>query len=128
VNDLLIDTHVLIWANARPDRLGPGTTSLLTDPSAQLLVSAVSIAEIAIKRSIGKLTMSVAIADLLVPLGAGELPLTMAHAEALERLPMIHRDPFDRLLAAQAAHGNLTLVTADERLLAYPLTTVDART
>jgi len=128
VTQLLVDTHVLIWANAVPERLGPTARSALIDPGSELFVSAVSIAEIAIKRSIGRLTMSVAISDLLTPLDARELGLSVEHAEAVERLPLIHRDPFDRLLAAQASCDGLTLLTADTRLLAYPVATADART
>jgi len=127
VSDLLLDTHVLLWATSDPGRLGPRTTSLLTDPATRVVVSAVSVAELAIKRSIGKLTMTAAISELLVSLAADELALTVAHAEAVERLPLLHRDPFDRLLAGQAAGDDLILVTADDRLLAYPVHTLDAR-
>lgn len=127
MNRILLDTHVLIWANSTPDRLGSTARATLTDPVNSLVVSAVSVAEIAVKRSIGKLTMPMAISDLLTALDAEELPLTAAHAAEVERLPMLHRDPFDRLLAGQAAHERLTLLTADERLLAYPLDVKDAR-
>lgn len=125
---LLLDTHVLLWANAAPERLGRNAVAEITQIGSNLFVSAVTVAEIAIKRSIGKLRMTLAISDLLAPLDARELALSMAHAEALERLPMLHRDPFDRLLAAQASCDGLTLVTADDRLLAYPVSTLDART
>ena len=128
MTDLLLDTHVVLWASADPARLGPETTAALLDEHNALVISAISVAEIAIKRSIGKLTMSLRIDDLVAPLGAGELPLTSSHAQAVERLPLLHRDPFDRLLAAQATVEDLVLVTADERLLAYPVTTLDART
>jgi len=128
VTGLLLDTHVLLWANAAPERLGRNTVAEITQIGSNLFVSAVTVAEIAIKRSIGKLRMTLAISDLLAPLDARELALSMAHAEALERLPMLHRDPFDRLLAAQASCDGLTLVTADDRLLAYPVATLDART
>ncbi|HTO00660.1 MAG TPA: type II toxin-antitoxin system VapC family toxin [Microthrixaceae bacterium] len=126
--ELLLDTHVLLWANATPGRLGPSTSERLISPTSHLLVSAVSVAEIAIKRSIGKLEMSISIADLFAPLDASELSLTAAHAQALEHLPLLHRDPFDRLMAAQALSEELVLVTADERLLSYPIATLDART
>lgn len=125
---LLLDTHVLLWANAAPDRLGPSSTERLLDPSVELLVSAVSVAEIAIKRSIGRLSMSLPTASLMEPLAAVELALTNEHAAALERLPLLHRDPFDRLLAAQAMSDGVTLLTADRRLLAYPVEVMDALT
>jgi len=127
VHTYLLDTHVLLWASADPSRLGPSTARLLTDESVSLAVSSISVAEIAIKRAIGRLVMSAPIAALLEPLGATALPLTLAHAEAVERLPMVHRNPFDRLLAAQAAVEQAVLVTADERLLAYPIDVLDAR-
>jgi len=128
VTGYLLDTHVVLWANAAPERLGSATTRLLTDPATAISVSAVSIAEMAIKRSIGKLTMSVPIDDLRRQLRADELVLSSAQAQLIEALPMLHRDPFDRLLAAQAKAENLVLVTAHDRLLAYPISTLDART
>lgn len=124
---VLLDTHVLLWANAEPRRLGSQATALLLDPATDVFVSAVSAAELAIKRSLGKLHMALPVEALLDPLGAVELPLTFSHAAATERLPLLHRDPFDRLLAAQAAEEDLTLVTADERLLQYPAPVLDAR-
>lgn len=126
--DLLLDTHVLLWASSEPDRLGGLTTSHLLDASNRVLVSAVSAAEIAIKRSIGKLDMAMPVQALMEPIGAEELALTVVHASAAERIPLIHRDPFDRLLAAQALAESLTLVSADDRVLAYPITSLDART
>ncbi|HET8929315.1 MAG TPA: type II toxin-antitoxin system VapC family toxin [Acidimicrobiales bacterium] len=128
MTDLLLDTHVLLWANGDPTRLGPTTTARLEDPAARLFVSAVSVAEIAIKRSIGKLQMPMPIDALVEALGATSLDLSSTHAAAVEQLPLLHRDPFDRLLAAQSSAEDCTLVTADERLLAYPVTTLDART
>lgn len=125
---LLLDTHVLLWASAESDRLGETTATHLLDPSNRVFVSAVSAAEIAIKRTIGKLDMAVSVQALLEPIGAEELALTLVHAMATERLPHIHRDPFDRLLAAQASEEGLTLVSADDRLLEYPITSLDART
>ncbi len=128
MSELLLDTYVLLWASNEPDRLGPRTRNQLQDPSHRLFVSAVSYAEIAIKRSIGKLVLTVSIEDLLAPLGAQPLALSAVHATAIERLPMLHRDPFDRMLAAQASCEDYELVTADECLLAYPVATRDART
>lgn len=125
---LLLDTHVLLWANGDPAQLGPTTTATLLDPATPIFVSAASAFEIAIKQSIGKLRTTVPIGDLLEALAASECSVTITHAEMTERLPLLHRDPFDRLLAAQAMADGLTLVTADDRLLAYPVTTLDART
>jgi PIN domain nuclease of toxin-antitoxin system len=124
---LLLDTHVLLWANADPGRLGASTTAALLDPGNDLYVSAISALEAALKRSIGKLDLRMPVEALLEALGAKELALTIDHAGAIERLPMLHRDPFDRVLAAQATTEGFTLVTADERLLGYPVDTMDAR-
>ncbi len=113
MSDLLLDTHVLLWASTDPDRLGPHKRDAYEHLSHRLFVSAVSYAEIAIERAIGKLVMALAIDDLLSPLEAQPLALSAAHAAAIERLPMLHRDPFDRLLAAQAWCEEYELVTAD---------------
>lgn len=123
---LLLDTHVLLWASAAPDQLGPRTTHQLLDTDNDLLVSAVSVAEIEIKRSIGKLTMYRSVSELAEPLGATLIDLTPDDAQALERLPLLHSDPFDRLLAAQSLVRELVLVTADERLKTYPIEQLDA--
>lgn len=124
---VLLDTHVLLWASAAPERLGPAAAALLVSSDVEIWVSAVSAAEIAIKRSIGKLEMSLEVSQLLPPLAASELDLTVAHGEATSRLPPLHRDPFDRLLLAQAVTEGLTLLTADEVVLRYPVAVQDAR-
>jgi PIN domain nuclease of toxin-antitoxin system len=82
-------------------------------------VSAATVSEIAIKRSLGKLTIEDGWSRALARLGFDALPITAIHAEAVERLPWHHRDPFDRLLIAQAAAEGLELVTADPRFAAY---------
>lgn len=127
MNGLLLDTHVVLWASSQPERLGPIATARLLDETTELYVSAVSAAEIAVKRSIGKLEMDVETDRLLGPLGAAELPLSIDHANATSRLELIHRDPFDRLLIAQALHEGLTLMTADHQVLQYPVALLDAR-
>lgn len=127
MSDLLLDTHVLLWANSDPTQLGPTTIAHLQHPGNRLLVSAVSVAEIAIKRSIGKLEMPMSVSDLAITLGADFLDLSATQAAAIEHLPLVHRDLFDRLLAAQALVEHATLVTADERLFVYPIATLDAR-
>ncbi|MCZ7631109.1 MAG: type II toxin-antitoxin system VapC family toxin [Microthrixaceae bacterium] len=123
----LLDTHVLLWANAAPERLGPHATSRLLDEGSRLIVSAVAAAEIAIKRSIGRLEMSVETDALIDAIGAEALPLTIQQAGFVAGLPFLHRDPFDRLLVAQALTEGLSIVTADDQVLAYPVDTLDAR-
>lgn len=127
MTDYLLDTHVLLWANGSPERLGPATTSLLLDQSNHLLVSSVSAAEISIKRTIGKLTLNAPLRSLMDVIDAHELPLTIDHAESTLALPLLHRDPFDRLLIAQAISEGVGLISADAQVLAYPVVSIDAR-
>ena len=123
---LLLDTHVLLWANEAPERLSAEAVAALEDPANDLLVSSVSVAEIEIKRRLGKLAMEHSCDTLRSWLGATWLDLTAAHAMGLRSLPDLHADPFDRLLIAQAMTEGCTLVTADDKVLAYPLTTLSA--
>ena len=123
---LLLDTHVLLWANEAPERLSAQAVDALEDPDNDLVVSAISAAEIEIKRQIGKLAMEHSCRTLASVLGATWIHLTAAHAMALRTLPQLHADPFDRLLVAQAVVEDLTLVTADRKVLAYPVSTLAA--
>jgi len=123
---LLLDTHVLLWANEAPERLSAEAVAALEDPANDLLVSSVSVAEIEIKRRLGKLAMEHSCDTLRSRLGATWLDLTATHAMKLRTLPSLHADPFDRLLIAQALTEECTLVTADEKVLAYPLMTLSA--
>ena len=124
--DLLLDTHVLLWANEAPERLSPEAVTALEDPTNRLLVSAVSVAEIEIKRRLGKLSMEHSCHTLVSRLDGAWLDLTAAHAMGLRTLPLLHADPFDRLLIAQAISHGCPLVTADQKILAYPIETLAA--
>ncbi len=124
--DLLLDTHVLLWANEAPERLSSRAVSALEDSSNRLLVSSVSVAEIEIKRRLGKLSMVHDCETLASRLAAAWLDLTATHAMGLRTLPYIHGDPFDRLLIAQAIAERCTLVSADRKVLSYPLQTLAA--
>jgi len=114
----LIDTHVLLWLDQKPDRLSQRLLDLLRDPSNEVYCSAVSLWEIAIKQSVGKLVFAGTLPDL-TRYGFAELPVRARDAEAVRHLPMHHRDPFDRMLVAQAMAENLVLVTGDRQMLAY---------
>jgi PIN domain nuclease of toxin-antitoxin system len=122
--NLLLDTHVLLWALASPDRLGGEPRRQLENPANTVFVSAVSAWEIEIKRGLGKLRAPADLEDEVRAIRFTELPLRFRHVEALARLPDLHRDPFDRMLVAQAQVDDLTLVTRDRRLLAYPVRTL----
>jgi PIN domain nuclease of toxin-antitoxin system len=124
--NLLLDTHVLLWAHAAPERLSAEATDALEDPYNDLYVSSISVAEIEIKRKLGKLALSHSCHTLVVRLGAQWLDLTAGHAMGLRTLPQLHADPFDRLLIAQALAEEFTLVTGDRKVLAYPVSTVIA--
>lgn len=115
----LADTHIILWAAAEPDRLAPQVRALF-DEDAEIAYSSVSIAEMAIKQSVGKLKLPISATEHCDQLALRPMPLTPAQAEGVTGLPLIHRDPFDRLLIAQALADDLTLVTADPRILRYP--------
>jgi PIN domain nuclease of toxin-antitoxin system len=119
---LLLDTHVLLWWLADDSKLGPGIRSLIADGANDVFVSAISIAEIALKQSLGKLDAPGNLAELLAEEGFTPLPFDAAHASALAHLPWHHRDPFDRMLVAQAISANLTFATSDSRVAEYDVT------
>ena len=118
---VLLDTHVLVWAATTPERLG-SSADLLADADVRL-VSAVSIWEVSIKQRLGKLSVRSDVRTwtrrVTTELVLEHLPVTADHAAAVEHLPDVHRDPFDRLLVAQAVTEGAVLLTADERLTAY---------
>jgi len=120
---VLLDTHALVWSVANSPRLSSVARNLTDDPSIAKLVSIASLWEIAIKVRLGKLEFGIEF-DALVGLIEDEglatfLPITPAHVKHLQHLEMHHRDPFDRMLVAQALAENLTLVSADTSLDAY---------
>lgn len=121
---LLLDTHILLWWLGDDDRLGTTARAAIGDGRNDVLVSSVSVMEIAIKRSLGKLDAPDDIFGALAEEGLDELPLLSRHAVAIEHLPWHHRDPFDRMLVAQALTEGLVLVTHDDRLRDYGVATL----
>jgi PIN domain nuclease of toxin-antitoxin system len=119
--NLLLDTHILLWWLADDLRLGDSIRDAIVDPSTRVLISAASVWEIGIKQSIGKLTVPESILLIIEGEGFEELPITARHAELAARLPAHHRDPFDRMLIAQAVLEGLILVTSDRQIEAYDL-------
>lgn len=120
---LLLDTHLLLWAAGCPDRLPATALPLLEDPASELLFSAASLWEIAIKRGLGRADFQVDARVLrrgLLDNGYQELPITSAHAVAIDSLPPLHKDPFDRILVSQAITEGITLLTADTFIAQYP--------
>lgn len=122
---LLLDTHVLLWWLDDSPALGAEGRDLISLGANEVFVSAISAAEIAIKSSVGKLRVPADLEQQLEQNAFASLPLRIRHALAVEMLPLHHRDPFDRLLIAQARCEDLTLVTADRMFAAYDVPTVD---
>lgn len=117
---LLLDTNVALWlVFGDRRRVSEAAVESLQDERNEIALSAASVWEIAIKRSLGKLTVADGWPAALRRLGFDPMPVTSLHAEAVERLPWHHRDPFDRLLVAQALVEGRALVSADPRLADY---------
>jgi len=123
---LLLDTHVVLWQLSGVQRLG-GRASETIASAAELAFSVVSFAEIGVKAAIGKLAVPDDLHAHVVGTGLRVLGLSADHGLAVASLPLHHRDPFDRLLVAQARHEGLTLVTADTQLHAYDVPVIDPR-
>ncbi len=123
---LLLDTHVLLCCLSAPKELATGTREKLQDADNVVLVSAVSAWEMEIKRALGKLKAPADLEEQLRRRRFVELPLHLRHVRALRDLPPLHRDPFDRMLVAQAVADDLALVSRDTRLERYPVAYVRA--
>ncbi len=120
---LLLDTHLLIWAMGEPARLGPALRDVLEDPQNTLCFSVASLWELVIKKGLGREGFEVQPSLLrrtLLDGGFVELPIETVHVLAVAQLPPLHRDPFDRLLLAQAEQEGLLLITADALVARYP--------
>jgi PIN domain nuclease of toxin-antitoxin system len=119
---LLIDTQLLLWAAGQPDRLSASARSQLTSRSNDLYFSAASIWEVSIKNSLGRDDFRADPRVLrrgLIDNGYLELPITAQHAAQVDTLPSHHKDPFDRMLIAQAISEGFTLLTTDSQLTRY---------
>ena len=120
--NLLLDTHILLWAAYEPARLSADARAMLTDPNNPLHFSVASLWEVAIKSALGRPDFTVDAAELRLGLVANdydELPIESAHVLRLPTLPPLHADPFDRILLAQAMAEGHVLLTADAKVLAY---------
>jgi PIN domain nuclease of toxin-antitoxin system len=120
---LLLDTHLLLWTAGQPRRLSATARKLIADKDNELLFSAASLWEIVIKCGLGRDDFVVDARVLrrgLLDNGYEELPVRSEHTVAVDGLPSIHRDPFDRLLVAQATFEGITLLTSDPVVARYP--------
>jgi PIN domain nuclease of toxin-antitoxin system len=119
---LLLDTHILLWAAGQPEKLSESARTLLTKSENALFFSAASIWEIVIKLGLGREDFKVdprRLRKMLIVHGYTELPVTAEHAFTVQTLPLLHRDPFDRLLLAQARAEGMLLLTVDPFVFQY---------
>ena len=123
---LLLDTHALVWWLSDVSRLSQAARAAIAEPRNDIFVSAISGWEIAVKRAKGCMTAPDHLSEMIEERGFNHLPLTFHHAEQAGLLPMHHRDPFDRLLVAQAQAEGLVLVTRDARIPHYGIRTLTA--
>ena len=121
--NLLLDTQVVLWQLGGTRELSDDALTAISAAD-RLYVSTVSFAEIGVKVALGKLSVPDEIVDATIAAGVRLLPLDAEHGLAVGALPLLHRDPFDRLLIAQATAEDLAIVTADRRIAAYPVPTV----
>ena len=120
---LLLDTQILLWAASDSDRLPEEARNLLDDPTTNLMFSTASIWEVVIKSALGRKDFRVdprRLREKLIENGYGEVSIESEHALEVGSLPSIHKDPFDRLLIAQAQVERVTLLTADDQIKRYP--------
>jgi PIN domain nuclease of toxin-antitoxin system len=122
---VIVDTHCLLWSLARPEALNADAAALLSNGETEVVFSAASLWEIAIKSSLGKLRVSMADGDSLFDIIDGQpltrLPILHSHARHVASLPLHHGDPFDRLLIAQAQIEGLPIMTADDQFQPYDI-------
>ena len=124
---LLLDTHILLWWLEDSRNLKKVARELITAPENQVFVSAATAWEIEIEQAAGKLDFAREVAEAFAEVGFKQLEIHFTHTAESGRLPLIHSDPFDRMLVAQARLEDLHLLTVDPRVLAYPAPVVDCR-
>ena len=130
MNTYLIDSHVWLWAASEPHKLSSKATKIMRDPDCKLALSMASVWEIAIKVSKGKLNLSSTdnidrvVLNVNADLGVSLLSISLEHIHQTHQLPWLHKDPFDRMLIAQAHTLNIPIITADPHFKAYTIETV----
>jgi PIN domain nuclease of toxin-antitoxin system len=124
---LLLDTHVVLSWFAQVDEIGPVTRGLIEDTGNRVFISAASAWEISIKVASGKLKAPGNLPEMLERKGFDPLPISVFHGQKAGELPLLHKDPLDRMLVAQSQAEGLEVVTVDRRIAKYGIKTVDAR-
>lgn len=122
----LLDTHTLLWTVFEPHKLSTDAQEIIANPKNIICVSLISLWEISIKQSIGRLEIPTEFFDALVPGGFELLPLTITQIEQYRTLPLHHRDPFDRMLVVQARQQQLILITCDSEISKYDVQIIKA--
>ena len=123
---ILLDTPVLIWWMNGSQALGEFAFECIQNEKNQVYVSAASVWEMSIKRQLGKLECPVDVDSVIERLGFSKLPISVFHGEQAGKLPMYHKDPFDRMLIAQAQAEGLQIITKDEHFPSYGVSLIDA--
>jgi PIN domain nuclease of toxin-antitoxin system len=125
---LLLDTHIFLWWELEPEKLSSAALVCLEAEENQLIISMASIWEMQIKIQLGKLQLKRGLADVInrqrKENGLAVLPVEISYIIALEKLPSFHKDPFDRMLIAQAMTENIAIITADQAFHHYPINTI----
>lgn len=121
---VLLDTHALLWALADDERLSVTARRTIVDETNDVVVSAVSAWEVAVKRALGKLKAPVHLRQVIAEAGFAERPVGFSDCERLASLPFLHRDPFDRMLVCQALVDGIPVITKDEMIAQYQVQTI----
>ena len=122
---VLLDSQVMVWWMGKPDRISRETLQIITDPRNPVYVSAASVWELGIKVANGNLTLPEKYLESLMNDGFATLDVTMRHAQVSADLPMIHSDPFDRVIIAQARSDDLVLISADRHIRRYNIKVIE---
>jgi PIN domain nuclease of toxin-antitoxin system len=122
----LLDTHVILWWLTEPKKIKPKSYKIICDKSNKIFLSSASFWEMAIKKSLGRLSLPHNLVETLISEGFEMLNITPEDALSVADLPLLHADPFDRLLIMQAKLHDLVIITSDEKMATYPVVTIDA--
>ncbi|MBT4088762.1 MAG: type II toxin-antitoxin system VapC family toxin [Deltaproteobacteria bacterium] len=122
----LLDTHTFLYCLFGVDKLSPGCKDIITDPENDIFVSSVNLWEISIKKSIGKLQAPEDMVSIVEEKGFLGLPISLEDGQSILDLPLLHKDPFDRMLIVQAKNNKLTIITNDKVIPTYDVKTMSA--
>lgn len=120
----LLDTHIILWWLTEPETLKSNVKKIISDKKQSIFLSSASFWEMAIKQSIGRLTLPKNMIQFVTKEGFEVLPLTAEECLSVADLPLLHQDPFDRILVVQAKLNDMILITRDKKIRAYPVVTL----